>query len=574
MDKKFVCYSDFGARGDGVTNDYFAIRAAHAYANENHMPVRAESGKTYLISDTVEDGKVEAIKIRTDTDWCGATIIIDDTDVAWEPGTFKKFNSNIFWVESYYEPVSVEQKYIDKINAAGGINRDTVKKIDVGLGYPAMLIFTNENTRHFIRFGGNQNSGSAQRELIVVDKDGNIDCDTPFLFDYTNVSTITAYRIDIPTLTLEGGTIISRASRVNINPEYHSIGRGIRVIRPNTHIKSIEHKIEGELGKYEPVYEDENGLSYSAVPDGYTYRDGKIYDKDGAEYTGDKVKAFIGHSYNGILQIQTTHNILIEDFTFQARVYYLQGTYDLSAYTANMMVFKNCHQSNFFAGDKEFPLTLAFGKWWGVAGTNYCKNMIYDGCQLTRYDAHSGVYNGKIINSEVGSVRLTGGGDMTIENTKIYYTYETTPIQLREDYGATWRGNLTLRNCHMIDVRGEGRIKSLLIAQSANHNFGYKTYFPNILIDNLDIDTKTGDFPMLHEFEMKPNWMGFTYRSVRDENIAIEGAICADGRPNENPYTPPESIKVINCEDKKYTLTLPDVPFFRNTEKVGIKTVE
>ena len=33
--KAYVSYKEFGAVGDGVTNDFAAIRAAHAYANEN-----------------------------------------------------------------------------------------------------------------------------------------------------------------------------------------------------------------------------------------------------------------------------------------------------------------------------------------------------------------------------------------------------------------------------------------------------------------------------------------------------------------------------------------------------------
>ena len=40
MDERFVCYDDFGAVGDGVTNDFFAIKAAHEYANEKGLPVR------------------------------------------------------------------------------------------------------------------------------------------------------------------------------------------------------------------------------------------------------------------------------------------------------------------------------------------------------------------------------------------------------------------------------------------------------------------------------------------------------------------------------------------------------
>ena len=47
--KKTVCYEDFGAVGDGVTDDSAAIRAAHEYANENGLDVVCEGAKTYYI---------------------------------------------------------------------------------------------------------------------------------------------------------------------------------------------------------------------------------------------------------------------------------------------------------------------------------------------------------------------------------------------------------------------------------------------------------------------------------------------------------------------------------------------
>ena len=31
----YVRYEDFGAVGDGITNDFFAMKRAHNYANEN-----------------------------------------------------------------------------------------------------------------------------------------------------------------------------------------------------------------------------------------------------------------------------------------------------------------------------------------------------------------------------------------------------------------------------------------------------------------------------------------------------------------------------------------------------------
>ena len=55
MDKKFediikrgyVLYSDFGAVGDGISEDYESLYNAHVFANEHGLDVRADNGKTY-----------------------------------------------------------------------------------------------------------------------------------------------------------------------------------------------------------------------------------------------------------------------------------------------------------------------------------------------------------------------------------------------------------------------------------------------------------------------------------------------------------------------------------------------
>ena len=49
--KKTVSYEDFGAVGDGKTDDFDAIARAHAYANENNLEVKVR-GKTYYIGPT------------------------------------------------------------------------------------------------------------------------------------------------------------------------------------------------------------------------------------------------------------------------------------------------------------------------------------------------------------------------------------------------------------------------------------------------------------------------------------------------------------------------------------------
>ena len=533
-----VRYADFGARGDGVTNDFFAIKAAHEYANERGLPVLAGTpNDVFLISETERDGYAESIKIKTDTDFGGATLVIDDTDVSWCEGSHKTHNTHIFEIAPDKPSIRLEKKYIDAINAKGGITNST-EKIDTGLGFSAMLVVFDENSRVFIRYGNNANKGSPKMELIEVDEEGNISSDTPLLFEYENVTKIEAYRLDERAISVQNGVFISKASRVNLIDKYRTISRGIKLSRSNTTVRNIYHKIENEIYKGELV--------------------------DGV--------AFIGHSYGDFISLYYAQNVLIENVTFQARVYYLQGTYDFGAYMSNKITVKNCDQSNFFANDDpRYPLKPAFGKWWGVAGTNFCKNLVYDSSRLTRFDAHEGLVNGKIINSSVTDIRLTGAGEMLIENTKIYCDANTT-LQLREDYGSTWRGTLTVKDTEFIDTMG--RQCAFMTAYSSNHPYGYKTYFPNLVIDNVKLDGKFKEIPLLYEFEMKINSYGYFYRSARDENLAVPGAICADGKPNVNPYTPPEFIKVINNDQNGYEVTVPDVPFFKDTELTGVKKVK
>ena len=60
MSEKFVTYLDFGAKGDGVTDDFKAIYEAHEYANKNGLTVKTDDGKTYYIHDTLIDGEVRS----------------------------------------------------------------------------------------------------------------------------------------------------------------------------------------------------------------------------------------------------------------------------------------------------------------------------------------------------------------------------------------------------------------------------------------------------------------------------------------------------------------------------------
>ena len=46
-----VYYEDFGAVGDGKTDDFLALKAAHDFANEGGQSVKATPGATYYIKN-------------------------------------------------------------------------------------------------------------------------------------------------------------------------------------------------------------------------------------------------------------------------------------------------------------------------------------------------------------------------------------------------------------------------------------------------------------------------------------------------------------------------------------------
>ena len=80
--RDYVTYEDFGAVGDGKTEDFAAICKTHEYANKHKLTVKGTPGKTYYIRDTkCGTDEVHTAIIKTNVDWCGAHFIIDDTNL-------------------------------------------------------------------------------------------------------------------------------------------------------------------------------------------------------------------------------------------------------------------------------------------------------------------------------------------------------------------------------------------------------------------------------------------------------------------------------------------------------------
>ena len=417
----YVVYSDFGAVGDGQTDDLEALVATHAFANTHKLPVKADDQARYYIG-----GQDRTAEIRTDTDFGNAFFIIDDRQV-------ENRNSSVFRVSS--EGQSFPLKGINSLKRGQ-------KKLNVQLDGPCLITVTNEAVRHYIRFGLNQDKGAAQTDIFVLDKEGNVDMNAPIIWDFDQISEIRALPIDETPLTLRGGHFTTIANQAESKYTYYS--RNIAINRSHVTVDGLVHTIIGE---------GDHGAPYGGF---LNISDCSYVTVQNSIFTGHKTYVTIGSAGEPVSM----------------------GSYDLLAGRALNVSFINCSQTNDIT-DKTY---------WGILGSNYCKNMLYDHCSFSRFDAHKGVANATIRNSTLGhmGINAIGSGTLLVENCIIK---SNRLVNLRSDYGSTWQGDFILRNCLFIPPAGSKSVSLIHGYYSGKHDFGYTCYMPEkITIENLRID--------------------------------------------------------------------------------------
>lgn len=475
-----VRYSQFGATGDGETDDLDAIVKAHQFANEHDLPVKADDGATYYII-----GRNRTAIIQTDTDFGKAAFLIDDTDV-------ERRGAHVFVVRSKLPAFQLE--------GVSSLRRNQ-KTIDVSLPGPCLVTVRNSKVRRYIRFGANRNEGASQTDVFLVDENGNVDMGAAIIWDFDQITEMTAHPIDQKTLTLSGGRFTTIANGAESRYTYYN--RGIAIQRSNVLVDGLEHRIVGE---------------------------------------GEQ-----GAPYNGFLNISDCAYVTVRDTILTGRKTYQtigsagttvsMGSYGVSLNRALNVSFVNCSQTN----------DINDTKYWGIMGSNYCKNLVLDNCTFSRFDAHMGVVNVTIRNSTLGhqGINAIGRGTFTVENTTIY---GRSLINLRSDYGSTWKGELIFRDCVFIPAGGRPH-SALLIggSNSGQHDFGYTCYMPHrITIDTLHIDDSRhpGNYqgPALFA-NFNRNFTDASYEEafpyVRTEEVILRNVTTASGKPlrlSDNPF--------------------------------------
>ncbi|MHB1153704.1 MAG: hypothetical protein ACYCWE_17700 [Eubacteriales bacterium] len=284
--KSFVTYEDFGAVGDGKTDDMDAVIAAHNYANINFLRVKTKPSAVYYIFG---DGKTADIK--TDTDWSESRFIVDDTAVTDRV-------KPVFTVSSALKPLNLDIQSF-------AVNQD---KLDIRLQNNCVVIVTNSNRRHFFRYGLNQDSGHAQTDCIIADRSGYIL--SSVLWDFSDITSAAAYPIDPRRLTLSGGIFTTIANRGE--SKYNYFDRGIHIRRSNVAVEGIAHYIDGE---------GDEGSPYGGFLRASDCADISFTD---CYFTGHKIYSTIGSAGKPVNM----------------------GTYDINIHRSQNIKFTRCREDN------------------------------------------------------------------------------------------------------------------------------------------------------------------------------------------------------------------------------------
>lgn len=424
-----VSYKDFGAVGDGVTDDYDAIRNTHLEANAEGYKVFAESGKTYYLPP-----HTVTIPVQTDVDWSGAKFIIDDRTINYNGHAAQ--NTSLFSVNPELKRFNLSVPSLKK----GQTN------IGVAPGVDCMLFISYNGATHYIRYGANANNGAKQQEVILVKANGDVDATTPIAWDYPEVNGCYAIPTGEKPITIQGGDFKTLANEINPD-KYISVARNINITRSNVTVKGVNHTVE-QVQSYRAAYAGFFRVSYCS--------DILIYD---CEIFCHKSSYFTQYKGDG-----TTQQVLL-------------GSYEISGGHAINVTYEKVVQTNLFDPDGSLHDQ-------GLMGTNYCRNMYFLDSTIARFDAHSGLYNVTVKGSKIQRVNAIGGGTIRIEDTQVYGNFM---VDLRSDYGGHFDGDVYLKNVTMMNPAEKTNI-ALFSGSWANHFFGYTVVQPqNIYVENMKV---------------------------------------------------------------------------------------
>ena len=362
----YVTYKQFGAKGDGKTNDYAAIVATHEYANANNKKVKADAGAVYYV-DKMDPKNPKGAIIKTDTDWTGAEFIIDDSkmqiasykyaDIKDDPNETKSVTYPEDWDAQCYlftiEPTIVYEKtwinfnywwrkengkwnyYKDKDKKDGDIkiyigldpdiasynntmymkdpsstfdmlNRSFTKdavKLEGNFGQKALYALRTENTVRWGRNGSEGASAGLRPQEEVVIVNADGTIDPMSKLQWDWSDLSSVQRCYIDDTQL---TVKGGKFTTIVNHIFDTayIHRGISVQRSNVVLDGVEHYLTGEEAEYA-----DHSFGYSSL------------------YSREDAFARFGAPYQGFFRLDHCVNVTLRNCVFSNHRQVLQSDF-------------------------------------------------------------------------------------------------------------------------------------------------------------------------------------------------------------------------------------------------------
>ncbi len=381
---------------------------------------------------------VSPIQITTNTNWNNATFVIHDENI----NNYETAKSAVIKI--------INKEAIKDINIPKNIQKEIVinkntKKIPQLAGYGNCLcLIYDQETKRYIR-DGIEGGGYYQFEVARIDNEGNLLND--IIWDYEKITALVLKKMSPENITVQNANFKTILNQDGNQLESGYLARNIECDGSNVTISNIKHTVD------------------------------------------DKDKT--GGPYYGFFEMNFAANVSLKDcelVTYQCKEK-RKSNYDLTINSSSNITIENVTSNDINDANR-----------WGITGTGYTKDITYKNCTLNRIDSHTGVHNLNVLKCTLGSfgIAVAGSGDLNIEDTESNNT--ECFIQLREDFGSTWDGNINIKNCTIKNIKTPKIIGFHIFYNNGQiRNYGYDLHLPNMNIDGLTIHDENvsnafGDF--------------------------------------------------------------------------------